>query len=123
MIYNAQFPYIFVELTESIRISPSAFLLAKKCTQEIYLTDYDGTQVLIEQGTSVQLPIYAIHHDKQYYEHPDLFIPERFTANSANDLKKNGLFLPFGNGPRICLGDNHKFLYSFSKEGGRRCIL
>lgn len=59
---------------------------------------------MIERGTSVQLPIYAIHHDEQYYEQPNVFNPDRFNSVSAEALRKNGLFLSFGNGPRLCLG-------------------
>lgn len=89
---------------ETIRISPSAFLFAKKCTQPIRLADYDGSELLVERGTSVQLPVYAIHHDAQYYERPNEFRPERFDEVSADERRKAGLFLPFGSGPRLCLG-------------------
>lgn len=79
-------------------------MLAKTCTQSIELTDYDGKMVLIESGTSIQLPVYALHHDQRFYDAPNSFRPERFELHSANELKKRGQFLPFGDGPRVCLG-------------------
>lgn len=91
---------------ETIRIAPTAFLLAKTCTQSIDLSDFDGKTVHIETGTSVQLPIYAIHHDERFYDAPNSFRPERFEVHSANELKKRGQFLIFGDGPRQCLGKN-----------------
>lgn len=91
-------------LSETIRIGPSAFLLAKNCTQPIELCDFDGKKLLVESGTSIQLPVYAIHHDERFYEDPNIFRPERFQSVSANELKKNGRFLPFGDGPRQCIG-------------------
>lgn len=102
-----------VLILETIRISPSAFLFAKKCTQATRFTDYDGHEVLIERGTSVQLPVYAIHHDAQYYERPNEFRPERFDEVSADELTKAGLFFPFGSGPRLCLGTKKNNLIDF----------
>lgn len=91
-------------VVETIRIGPSAFLLAKNCTQSIELDDFDGTKLIVEPGTSIQLPIFAIHHDKRFYDEPNSFKPERFESETVNELKKSGHFLPFGDGPRICLG-------------------
>lgn len=62
--------------------------------------------VLIEKGTSIQLPIYAIHHDGSFYDDPNEFKPERFESISVNDLRKSGIFLPFGDGPRKCIGNS-----------------
>lgn len=90
---------------ETIRVAPSAFLVAKTCTQSIELTDYDGKMVLIEPKTSIQLPVFALHHDSRFYDSPNAFCPERFELQSANELKKRGQFLPFGDGPRQCLGE------------------
>lgn len=110
-------------LVETIRIGPSAFLLAKNCTQAIELCDFDDTKLLVEPGTSIQLPVYAIAHDDRFYDEPNSFKPQRFESQPANELKKNGLFLPFGSGPRICLGKSnklilqrhaHSFSFSFS---------
>lgn len=76
-------------------------------------TDYDGTVFTIEEGTHLQMPTHAIHHDEQYFEQPDVFNPDRFDVVSAKALKKNGQFLPFGNGPRICLGRIFSILFLY----------
>lgn len=91
-------------IVETLRISPSPFLLAKNCTKPIELIDVDGTKLMVEHGTSIQLPVFSIHHSDRIYPNPNAFDPDRFDAVSLNELKKNGLFLPFGDGPRICLG-------------------
>lgn len=103
------FYWIFVE---TIRIGPSAFLLAKNCTKSIELYDFDGTKLIVEEGTSIQLPIFAIHHDEHFYDEPNAFKPRRFESKPLNELKKSGHFLPFGDGPRICLGKSN-YLHCF----------
>lgn len=87
--------------------------MAKKCTQSIELYDYDGKKFLLDRDTSVQLPIYAIHHDENFFDEPNNFKPERFDVLSVKDLRKNGIFLPFGNGLRICLGKTITILSGF----------
>lgn len=91
---------------ETLRIAPSQFLLAKTCSEPIEIYDYDGKVAKIEKGTCIQLPLYAIHHDADHYPEPDTFTPERFDAKSLQELRENGRFMPFGKGPRICIGDD-----------------
>lgn len=105
--------YSFNYVLETIRISPSAFLLAKNCTQPIELFDFDDRKLLVEPGTSIQLPVFAIHHDQRFYDEPNSFKPERFESMASGEMNKSGIFLPFGNGPRICLGKMTPIGFSF----------
>lgn len=85
---------------------PFPFAFSKTCTESIDLVDYDGHTVTIEKGTNVILPNDALHKHPDYYPNADQFDTERFDQNteSAKKLKEAGVFLPFGNGPRTCLG-------------------
>lgn len=49
------------------------------------------------------IPVQAIHHDSRYYYDPERYDPDRFTPE---EIKKrpNFTFLPFGDGPRNCIG-------------------
>lgn len=69
--------------------------------RRIAVKDYTvpGTDQIIQKGTPVLIPIYAIHHDPEYYADPDQFEPERFVMDEA--MKKN---FAFGFGPRSCIG-------------------
>jgi cytochrome P450 family 6 len=64
-----------------------------------------GTEVILEKGTEVAIPTEAIHHDPQYYDDPERFDPERF-SEEAKSKRHHYVYLPFGEGPRICIGNN-----------------
>lgn len=74
------------------------------CTKN-YSCKIDGYEkFLIEKGQSIWIPIIAIHNDPKYYPEPEKFDPERFSDENKR-LIISGAFLPFGLGPRNCIGD------------------
>lgn len=58
---------------------------------------------ILRKGTKLWIPVYAIHHDETYYPQPEVFDPDRFAADELNK-RDNITFLPFGDGPRNCIG-------------------
>ncbi|KAL7738187.1 hypothetical protein ACLKA6_006525 [Drosophila palustris] len=54
-------------------------------------------------GSQLIIPVYSIHHDPEYYPEPDRFLPERFTEEAIQQ-RPSCAFIPFGQGPRICIG-------------------
>ena len=53
--------------------------------------------------------VYGAHHAPRYWENPESFDPERFTK--ANEkLRTPFTYLPFGGGPRGCIGGNYAML-------------
>lgn len=79
-------------LTETLRLySPIGQLF------RIALSDYDvpDTNFTIEKGTSIFIPVHAIHHDSRYYYDPELFNPDRFTPEEIQK-RHNYSFIPFG---------------------------
>jgi len=77
----------------------------RKATQNY---DVPGESLTIEKGQKITIPLYSIHHDPKYYPNPDTFDPERFTEEEKSK-RPNGTFLPFGDGPRHCIG-KHKYI-------------
>jgi len=64
---------------------------------------FPNDSLIIEKDQRILIPIYAIHHDTKYYTDPEKFIPERFSAEEKAK-RPSGIYLPFGDGPRICIG-------------------
>uniref|UniRef100_A0A1B6CD09 Cytochrome P450 n=1 Tax=Clastoptera arizonana TaxID=38151 RepID=A0A1B6CD09_9HEMI len=104
--HNGQWTYQSVKdmvyldrvIQETLRLYPITFQLFRVCTEPYQIPD---SKVVIEKGTRITVPIYSIHRDPRYYPAPEEFDPDRFVDNN---YKPSGHYLPFGNGPRNCIG-------------------
>nr|XP_024219761.1 probable cytochrome P450 6a17 [Halyomorpha halys] len=52
----------------------------------------------IKKGEALQIPVSAIHKNPDYYPDPEVFKPERY-----DNIMRPGTWLPFGEGPRVCI--------------------
>jgi cytochrome P450 family 6 len=91
---------IFILSTETLRIYPPGPFLIRECTKKYKIP---GTNVTIEKGTSIIIPVIGLHRDQKYYPDPEKFDPDRFSEEMKNK-KPQFTYLPFGEGPRICIG-------------------
>lgn len=57
----------------------------------------------IKRGALVMIAPWVIHRHHAYWPDPDVFDPDRFAPEREKDIR-HGTFLPFGLGPRICVG-------------------
>jgi cytochrome P450 len=107
--------YLDQVFNEALRMHPPALILNRECNEEIFLEDLDGKKHKILVGDQVNIPVYSIHYDSEYYPEPYKFKPERFNQEfgGIKAFKDKGVFLTFGDGPRICLG--MRFAYMQSK--------
>jgi cytochrome P450 family 6 len=87
---------------------PPATQTNRKCLEDYKIP---GQDVIIEKGTTVIIPIMGIHYDKEYYPEPEKFDPERFTDENKR-LRHNFAHIPFGEGPRNCIGMRFGLLQS-----------
>ena len=85
-------------LKESMRLYPPVPMLSRQCVAPARL---DGVE--IQPGATVVLPIYAIHRHTKRWEDPDAFDPGRFAPDNEAKIPRYQ-YLPFGAGPRICIG-------------------
>ncbi|KAL9967757.1 hypothetical protein ACROYT_G026049 [Oculina patagonica] len=90
--------YLDCVIKESQRLCPPGAFPNRQCSE-----DYDLNGIHIPAGTEIMIPIYALHHDPDAWEDPEKFDPERFRG-PAQDSRHAFQFLPFGAGPRNCIG-------------------
>lgn len=83
---------------ETIRKYPGLPILNRECTQDYTVPD---TNHVIPKGTPVVISLYGIHHDAEYFPDPETYDPERFSEENRN--YNPTAFMPFGEGPRICI--------------------
>lgn len=85
-------------IDEALRMYPPAAFLSRTAQVADELCGRE-----IRPGDTVVLPIYALHRHHMLWENPDQFNPSRFADPKAIDRFS---YLPFGDGPRICIGAN-----------------
>lgn len=100
---------IKLSLTETLRRHPPAHASNRCCNKRFKVP---GTDIFIEPGVKVVIPIHGIHSDPQYYPDPEKFDPERFSPENRAQ-RDQMTFIPFGDGPRNCVGKKLSYYYSF----------
>lgn len=75
-------------------------MLNRKCNTPWTIPN---TNIVIQSDTPILIPVYGIQHDPKYYPEPEKFIPERFSSEINKSFVEMP-YLPFGEGPRNCIG-------------------
>ena len=98
--------YLHGVVHEALRMYPAAMVTDRVCTKRFELPPaLPGAKPLVlEEGTILQIPIYAIHRDPQYYDDPNTFNPERYSGDTRK-VQNSEAFLTFGQGPRLCIAN------------------
>lgn len=100
----ADLGYTVQVLKESLRLCPPAPGSARVAMRDLVV---DGHRV--KAGTLLLFGIYAVHRDPQLWDRPLVFDPDRFRPEAARRLNR-WQYLPFGAGPRSCIGDHFAML-------------
>ena len=95
-----QLGYLAQTLSETMRLYPAApVLMSRRSTREIVLGGWT-----VPKRTMFMIPVFLMHRDERWFAEPQAFRPERF-APGAPPIAR-GAFMPFGTGPRVCLGQH-----------------
>ncbi|XP_072940503.1 cytochrome P450 6B7-like [Epargyreus clarus] len=96
----AEMSLLDMAFKESMRMFPSLGVLNRVCAKRYTIPQLGVT---IDPDVRIIIPIQAIQMDPQYFDNPKEFRPERFKMDEVNERKKY-VYLPFGEGPRACIG-------------------
>ncbi|XP_060669658.1 cytochrome P450 71B37-like [Ziziphus jujuba] len=95
-----QLQYLKMIIKEILRLHPPAPLLVPRETMSHFkINGYDILPKML-----VQVNVWGIGRDPEYWENPEEFIPERFADGSIDFKGQDFELLPFGSGRRICPG-------------------
>ncbi|MFD4460153.1 cytochrome P450 [Nocardia sp. NPDC058480] len=91
-------PYTHAAVKEILRVHPPIWLLGRITAHTTHLDRWT-----ITAGERVLASPYLIHHDPRWWTEPHHFAPERWLHTAAAHTHRHA-YLPFGGGPRACLG-------------------
>lgn len=111
-------PYCSAVVLETLRQHPPAYMIGRCACKDIRL---GNSGYSVTKGTTALVAPYLLHHDPQRWDKPGRFNPERWfrtessssAVNWRTELKgfgQNSSYLPFGGGPRVCIGTSFAFV-------------
>ncbi len=93
---------VFTErvVKESMRLFPPVWGLERSVLEDDVIDGFE-----IPKGSWVFMSPYRVHRDARFWENPEGFNPDRFTAE-AEAARHKGAYVPFSLGPRKCIGES-----------------
>ncbi|KAK1419749.1 hypothetical protein QVD17_29055 [Tagetes erecta] len=102
----SQLKIINIIFNEVLRLYSPAVILRRMIHDETKLDN-----LTLPAGSIIQINTLILHHDKDTWgEDVNEFKPERFSEGVSQVTKGQVVYLPFGGGPRICIGQNFALL-------------
>jgi cytochrome P450 len=94
----ARLPYCLQVFKEAMRIYPPAYAMSRRALRDVEIDGYH-----VPKNRIVLIAPYTLHRRTEYFPDPEQFNPERFAPEREKQLPRYA-YLPFGAGPRICIG-------------------
>jgi len=85
-------------IQEAMRLFPPAPGIARIARDAVEIGG-----IRAPRGTRFHIPVFALHRNASFWSNPNAFDPDHFAADQVK-LRPRYAFLPFGGGPRICIG-------------------
>jgi cytochrome P450 len=96
--------YTGMVLSESMRLYPPAWAMGREVLEDVPIGPYR-----LRKGTMVFFSQYIVHRDPRWFQEPERFRPERFTAAAKSERPRFAYF-PFGGGGRQCIGESFAWM-------------
>lgn len=93
-------PYLTQVMDETLRLYPPAWFGPRLTLNEVEIAGHT-----IPAGTHVAYCSLATHRLPELFEDPEMFDPSRMTPRRKRE-RPPGAYVPFGRGPRTCIGMN-----------------
>ncbi|XP_019749657.1 thromboxane-A synthase [Hippocampus comes] len=90
--------YLDMVVCEALRLYPPGFRFSREIEQDCMVNG-----VCLPKGSLLEIPAGFLHYDPEHWPEPEKFIPERFIPE-AKASRHAFVYLPFGAGPRNCVG-------------------
>jgi cytochrome P450 len=100
----SKFVFATQVIQEALRLYPPFWMVDRMAVADDHVGD-----IAIPRGSTVIVFVYGAHHAPQSWQDPERFDPERFTPANQK-LQQPFTYLPFGGGPRGCIGGNYAML-------------
>ncbi|KAK4875636.1 hypothetical protein RN001_012058 [Aquatica leii] len=103
--------YLECVVSESLRLHSAVAVLDRKCIKPytIHPVLSHEKPLHLKEGSLIWIPNDAIQHDEKYFPNPEKFDPERFSNDNKHKIVPF-TYLPFGTGPRNCIGSRFALL-------------
>ena len=85
---------------EAMRLYPPIYVMARRCLVDVRIGSFD-----LPRDTALIISPWTLHRRPEIWPDPERFDPSRFEP-AAEQARDKLAYLPFGAGPRICIG-NH----------------
>jgi len=99
-----RFEFATQVISEGLRLYPPFWMIDRMAVADDRVGDVE-----IPRGSTVIVYVYGAHHAPRYWQEPERFDPQRF-AKAGEKLQTPFTYLPFGGGPRGCIGGNYAML-------------
>jgi cytochrome P450 len=91
-------PRLRQTLLEALRLYPPVAYIAREAIEDDVVAGES-----VRPGTQIWISPWVMHRHRMFWDNPTAFMPDRF-AGKPSPWTSIGAFLPFGAGPRICIG-------------------
>ncbi|KAJ8704725.1 hypothetical protein PYW07_011913 [Mythimna separata] len=102
--------YLEMVFKEGLRKFPSLGFLLRQCTRPFTFPELN---ISIDENIRVMIPLQSLHNDPKYFPNPEEFRPDRFDPEAYDNSNKY-FYLPFGAGPRACIGERLGIMQSLA---------
>ncbi|HZU77493.1 MAG TPA: cytochrome P450 [Dehalococcoidia bacterium] len=93
-------PELTAIVKETMRLYPPAWIIGRRALEDDRIGDVD-----IPRNSVVAISPYTMHRHPQYWDEPEQFDPTRFLGDAERE-REPFTYIPFGAGPRTCIGTN-----------------